>query len=213
MELTKLGHKVTLSDISKGELELAAENAKAANLTLEAIICTDILKLRELAFSQEDKFDVVLLLGPLYHLLAREERIAALSACAALTKPNGMVFASFITRFGHLRDVARRDPGRLAHEAEFYKEYLENGKYDRRKDCFSHHTHPVEVRELFRGIPELSVERLVACESFLGFASATCLNCLGEDGFQAWVEVALQFAGDPCVLGASEHILAVARRV
>jgi hypothetical protein len=213
MELTKLGHKVTLSDISKDELELAAENAKAANLTLEAIICADASKLRESALSQEDKFDVVLLLGPLYHLLAREERIAALSACAALTKPNGMVFASFITRFGHLRDVARRDPGRLVREAEFYKEYLENGKYDRRKDCFSHHTHPGEVRELLRGIPELSIERLVACESFLGFASATGLNCLDEDGFQAWVDVTLQFADDPSVLGASEHILAVARRV
>lgn len=155
----------------------------------------------------------MLLLGPLYHLLGREERIAALSACAALTKSNGMVFASFITKFGHLRDVARRDPGRLAREAEFYNEYLENGKYDRRKDCFSHHTHPAEVRDLLRGIPELSVERLVACESFLGFASASGLNCVGEDGFQAWVEVALRFASDPGALGASEHILAVARRI
>ena len=208
-----MGHKVTLSDISQRELELAAENAKAANITFESIIRADASKLRESAFSQEDKFDAVLLLGPLYHLLEREEHIAALSACAALTKPNGMVFSSFITRFGHLRDVARRDPERLAREAEFYKEYLENGKYDRRKDCFSHHAHPTEVRELLRDIPELSVERLVGCESFLGFASATCLNCLGENEFQAWVDVALQFASDPCCLGASEHIIAVARRV
>jgi hypothetical protein len=213
IELAKLGHRVTLSDISQDELELAAENAIAAKVTFEAIICADATKLRESAFSQDENFDVVLLLGPLYHLLGREERIAALSACAALTKSNGMVLASFITKFGHLRDVARRDPGRLAREAEFYNEYLENGKYDRRKDCFSHHTHPAEVRDLLRGIPELSVERLVACESFLGFASASGLNCVGEDGFQAWVEVALRFASDPGALGASEHILAVARRI
>jgi hypothetical protein len=38
------------------------------------------------------------------------------------------------------------------------------------------------------------------------------LNRLGESEFQAWVEVALKFADDPSILGASEHILAVARR-
>ncbi|KAH8587913.1 S-adenosyl-L-methionine-dependent methyltransferase [Bisporella sp. PMI_857] len=213
IELAKLDHKVTLCDISQRELALAAENVKAANVTLEAIVCADASKLRESSFFEKEKFDAVLLLGPLYHLLEREERVAVLANCAAMTKTNGIIFASFITKFGHLRDVARRDPGRLVQEKEFYETYLENGRYERRKDNFSHHSHPDEIRDLFREIPGLNVEKLVACESFLGFWVAEGLNGLCGEEFQDWVDVVGGFADDPCVLGASEHILVVARRV
>lgn len=207
---------MTLVDISQKELDRASQLAKAENVTFEAVLCADASNLRETPpLPQEQAFGAVLLLGPLYHLLERDERVATLSACAAMTKPNGLVFASFVTKLGHPRTMAERDPARLAREESFYREYLASGKYTRSRDIFMHHTHPTEIRELFGALtePELRVERLVACESFLGSGPAAGLNGLDEESYQAWEKVLLHFAEDEHVLGASDHILAVARRV
>jgi S-adenosylmethionine-dependent methyltransferase len=213
--LAKLGHKVALIDISQAELDLAAQHAEANNVTLEAFICADASTLRKtLPNSAELLFDAVLIFGPLYHLLEKHERLATVSNCAALLKPNGIIAASFLTKFGHLRGVARNDSGRVAREETFYQKYLEDGKYDRKRDVFSHHTHPDEIHKLFGEVTEfeLRVEKLVACESFLGSELAAGLNKLDENEYQAWEKILLRFAEDPYVLGASEHILVIGRR-
>jgi SAM-dependent methyltransferase len=43
--------------------------------------------------------DAVLLLGPLYHLTDRAERVHALRECARIVRPGGPVFAAVITRW------------------------------------------------------------------------------------------------------------------
>jgi SAM-dependent methyltransferase len=42
--------------------------------------------------------DAVLLLGPLYHLTDRAERVHALQECARIVRPGGPVLAAAITR-------------------------------------------------------------------------------------------------------------------
>jgi SAM-dependent methyltransferase len=206
---------VTLVDISQAELDLAAQYVQASNVTLESIICADASKLQggDLNVS-EASFDAILLLGPLYHLLEPQECINTLTNCTALLKPDGIIFAAFLTKFGHLRGVARNDPGRLVREWPFYEKYLQDGKYDRRQDISSHHIFPNEIRELFGKLakPRLTVERLVACESFLGSELSRGLNELDRKAYDVWEKVLFEFAEDPCILGTSEHILAVVRR-
>jgi SAM-dependent methyltransferase len=43
--------------------------------------------------------DAVLLLGPLYHLVDRQDRVRALSECARVVRPGGPVFAAAISRW------------------------------------------------------------------------------------------------------------------
>lgn len=215
VELAKLGHSVILLDISQSELSLAAQHAKSNNVTLSAIICGDASSPASLSQLQPSSFDAVLLLGPLYHLSEESERIITLRNCTSLLKPHGLIFSAFLTKFGHLRGVARSDPGRLAREQHFYSQYLEDGKYTRREGIFSHHCQPEEIRGLFRKTEGegLRLERLIACEGFLGSELAGSLNGLDVVAWGVWVDLLLKFAEDGCVLGASEHVLAIARRV
>lgn len=49
-------------------------------------------------------FDCVLLMGPLYHLTNREERVAALREAARVMRPGGVLFATAISRWASLLD-------------------------------------------------------------------------------------------------------------
>ena len=266
VSLAQLGHKLTLLDVSRAELDLAAQHAAEEGVVLDGIHVADASRLFETCpalLSQVGMFDAVLMLGPLYHLLDEEERVKALRDAGRLLKPGaesgGVLFASFVTTFGHLRGVARNDPGRLGREGEWYGRYLglevagedgkgeekqkEKGRYTRRKDegVVSYHVHPSEIRELFakvegphqkylaqktcgeveekgRGVNDcgnlgLQVQKIVACEGFLGAELAGKLTGLGGEEWQVWMDVLERFAGDESVLGASEHLLAVVRVV
>ncbi|KAH9209250.1 S-adenosyl-L-methionine-dependent methyltransferase [Leptodontidium sp. 2 PMI_412] len=269
VELAKLGHQVTLIDISQSELDIAASHAAASNIQLDAIHCADASNLFETCpalSSQIGTFDAVLLMGPLYHLLEERERERAMGNAGRLLKVGtsgdeggvegeekggGVLFASFVTTFGHLRGVARKDPGRLGREGGFYGGYLGfgsglgnrggdgdrdgsmAGKYTRREEgVVSYHVHPSEIRGLFEkvevAIPQgkidgegqrkgtgkrFKVEKLVACEGFLGADLAENLNGLEGEEWTAWMGALCRYVGDECVLGASEHLLAVVRLV
>ena len=58
---------------------------------------------RTLAFD-DDSFDAVLMLGPLYHLTEREDRVRALRQAARVVRPAGIVVAAVISRFASTLD-------------------------------------------------------------------------------------------------------------
>ena len=58
----------------------------------------------------------------------------------------------------------------------------------------------------------LEVQRMVACESFLGGGLSAKLNGLDEEAFRPWLEIALEAAEDPDV-GTADHLLVVAKKV
>lgn len=60
---------------------------------------------RDLHDVADASFDVVLLLGPLYHLQEPEERLAALGEARRITRPGGVVAAATINRFSGLHDA------------------------------------------------------------------------------------------------------------
>jgi SAM-dependent methyltransferase len=55
--------------------------------------------------------DAVLLLGPLYHLAARDDRVAAWREAARAARPGALVAGAVISRFASL-STARRNPPR-----------------------------------------------------------------------------------------------------
>jgi len=213
VELAKLGHKVTLSDISSSELEIATEHARKENAPLEDIFQADARDISSV-FANREKYDIVLLLGPLYHLLQESERLQALEDCMKLTKPRGFIIVSFVTKFAHLRDVVQKDPSRIYKEREFYNKYLLSGEYTRSQAIVSHHTHPEEIQQLFEKVSKngLTVQKTLGCEGFLGGGLSKHLNGLTTEEYQAWVDIIMQVAEDPYLLSAADHIVVVAKR-
>lgn len=103
--LHELGHRVSFVDLTPKNVELVETTAKAKGITLEHCQVGDAMQL-PLA---DNSFDIVLLLGPLYHLTEHTQRLAALREAKRILKPGGILIAAVISRYASLFDGFRRD--------------------------------------------------------------------------------------------------------
>jgi SAM-dependent methyltransferase len=93
--LGSLGYEAHLVDPAPRHIEEALRCAHLASARLGDA--------RTLAH-RNASFDCVLMLGPLYHLTVREERVAALREAGRVLRPGGVLFAAAISRFASLLD-------------------------------------------------------------------------------------------------------------
>ena len=96
--LTSLGYEVHLFDLSEKNIEMAHEMEAETGLTLAAAELADAREINRPNASA----DAILLFGPLYHIIEREERALCLKECRRLLKPNGLLFTANITCFARL---------------------------------------------------------------------------------------------------------------
>lgn len=92
--LADKGHKMYLADLSEDLINQAKEQKAKENN--QSIISCDVVNATNLNIYEDNQFDVVLLFGPLYHLLEENEREQCISEVNRVLKPGGKIFASFI---------------------------------------------------------------------------------------------------------------------
>jgi ubiquinone/menaquinone biosynthesis C-methylase UbiE len=211
LELSRRGYQVTLFDLSEKNIAMAQEKAVQAGLQLESYQLGSALDLGRFAAGS---FDAVLLMGPLYHLLELDERRQALREAGRCLKPGAPLFASFITRFAAHSDAARKQPLWLFEQPEESNLILEAGKLPPRQDgearFVAYFAHPQEA-------PALIWENGLELIDFLGLEGLVAyqedsLNRLQGDAWEKWVDLNERLGHDPCLYGASAHLLAVARK-
>ncbi len=93
--LTARGYRVHLVD----PVPLHVEQARAASNGYTAAL-GDARDLRE----PDASADAVLLLGPLYHLTDRADRLAAIAEASRIVRPGQMIFAAAISRYASMLD-------------------------------------------------------------------------------------------------------------
>lgn len=86
------GCSVTLAELSEGNVALAKAKAQEAGVELTAY-AVNCLELDSLGLGM---FDHVFLMGPLYHLQAEEDRVAAVEIALGHLKPGGKLYAAFL---------------------------------------------------------------------------------------------------------------------
>ncbi|MEX1256411.1 MAG: class I SAM-dependent methyltransferase [Gemmatimonadota bacterium] len=85
---------------------------------------------RELDVESESR-DAVLLLGPLYHLLEREDRLRALGEARRVVRPGGHVYVAAISRYASVLDGFARG---LVRDPEYVSMMLEDIRTGRHKN-------------------------------------------------------------------------------
>lgn len=92
--LAQAGYSVVHRDLVPGHVEELRQAASGLGLTMDA----DVGDARELDLV-DDSADAVLLLGPLYHLTERADRIRALEEVRRILRPSGVAFIAAISRW------------------------------------------------------------------------------------------------------------------
>lgn len=97
--LASLGYEVHLFDLSKGNIEMSKELGKEYPGCLLA--ASEVCDARKVP-RPEKSADAILLMGPLYHIIGREERLCAIRESRRLLKAGGILFTAAITPYATL---------------------------------------------------------------------------------------------------------------
>ncbi|MFF0308332.1 class I SAM-dependent methyltransferase [Streptosporangium sp. NPDC004379] len=107
LPLAAAGYEVHLIDPVPLHIEQAEAASRVASVPLTSAAVGDARALEAAACSM----DAALLLGPLYHLTNRDDRITALREARRVVRPGGVVVAKALSRFYPLfEDIARGTP-------------------------------------------------------------------------------------------------------
>ncbi len=206
LELAGRGHRVRHRDLVPLHVDqLRAAAADGVETALGDARALDL---------PDDSVDAVLLLGPLYHLVERADRVQALREAARIGRPGAPVVVAAISRW------APRQHGylveRLYRREAFFTELVElveaNGRLnDSVPGWFTGYCHrPDELRAEVEEAG-LVVEDVVGVEG-LSFALADLPDRLADPvDREVVLESARAVESVPELLGLSPHLLAVAR--
>ncbi len=208
--LAAAGYDVTLIDPIPLLVSQAADAARAAAVPLSA----EIGDARSLA-AADASADAVLLLGPLYHLTSREDRVTALSEARRVTRPGGIVAALGLSRFYPLfEELAAGGPaGPLRETARF----LADGQYrnpagDVAEFTTSYFHRPEDLAaEVADG--GLQLDEIVGANGIVKLLLPDLSQRLDDDAQRDAVTGLLRLLeAEPSLLGLSQNLVAIARR-
>ena len=206
IELARRGYRVTLFDLSGKLLERAKQAFTSEGISAERFIKGDA---RELACFRDESFDAVLLLGPLYHLVKRDDRSLALSEMIRILKPGGRAIIAFLNSWGLLRSGVVDFPKRFRNPAFLRSMLGEQAFEDHELSGFTecHWSNPDIASEEIQDAGLRIISRAGA-EGFLG-GMAPLYESLRKDEPEAYENV-LEFAAEtselPQFRDATDHV-------
>lgn len=209
--LAGAGHLVTLLDLAPRMLARALDHARDRRVQLAGCVegsATDLSHFRD------GSFDAVLLLGPLYHLTDAEARFRALREARRVLTEGGLLLAAFLSRFAPLRNLAQTRPQQLIKQAPRYEALLAGGVLPPPwEDGEVPHAYYARCDEITPLIVAAGFEtpRLLAAEGILD-QGAERVGALQGSLWDAWADLNYDLAGDPGLLSAATHLLAVTHR-
>ena len=210
--LAEKGYFVHLTDPVLLHIQQAHSYAKGAGTPLASITEGDA---RALNFP--DAFaDAVLLLGPLYHLVEKSDRLTALREACRVLKPGGILIAAAISRYASLMDGLRSGAFNDEQFRQIVWTDLSSGRHRNPTNSPEYFTTAYfhKPEELYSEIAEAGFQdvRLPGVEG-PAWAAAQFHSALSDpEQRKALLEMLAGIEEEPSIAGASAHFLAIARK-
>ncbi len=210
--LASQGYAVHLVDASARLVEEARRRNTSLANPIESLTVADARSLPQ----GDGTADVVLIMGPLYHLPSQADRLAALAEASRVLVPSGLVIVAAISRYASTMAAFARHAALDPAFTQIRNQDLIDGQHRNDTGRLNYFT----TAYLHR--PEDVRQELEAA----GFRNAAVLGVEGpgwilEDFEARWndpalrdnlMEVARALEAEPSVLGASAHLLGLGRK-
>jgi len=170
--LAKRDYRVSAVDLSGKMIELALKRISEEGLKKNVLLYAK--DARDLGEIKHNSFDAVLMMGPLYHLVIKEDRETALREAYSRLKPGGIIFSAFISRYGIWGDLIKNIPEVIEREKEV-RSILDSGR-----DLESGPPDGIGFRAYFATIHEIGSVDPVIIETGMGYGPYGSVG-VGED--------------------------------
>lgn len=211
-ELAGRGYDLTLFDLTPVNLEFAQRQLKRARLQqrVKQFVEGSIVDLTCFA---DCTFDAVVCLGgPLSHLLDASDRECAVAELIRVAKPGAPIFVSVMGRFSLLALELMLFQNEI--EMPFFELLRDTGDYTGFLNFTACHFFlPEDFHTLFADAP-VSIEAMVGLEG-VGARENKLINRLARNKVRwgIWLETHHRTCTHPAVVGMSEHMLIVCRKL
>ena len=162
----------------------------------------------DLSAFPDASFDLTMLLGPMYHLYTRDDKIRALAEAVRVTKPGGYILVAY----------CMNEPTVIQYVfgSDHLHEVLEQNLLTSDWHCLSE---PKEIFELVRteDIASLDAEfpveriKLIATDGATNY-NRKCIDAMDEETFGKWMEYHFAICERQDLIGASHHTLDILRK-
>jgi SAM-dependent methyltransferase len=218
IELAARGYRVTLLDLSPGNIALARRKIGEAAPSVAANVADCVqASFTDLSRYADGAFDAVLCLGAaLSHVVDAAARSRALTELRRVARPGAPVLVSALNRLAVYRGLVQwpyswdefgdgAGLARFAHSGD--SEGTERSPWP------SHSYLPEEFRAALADAG-LAAERLYGAQGIAAHLPPENLEALMEDAdrWPVWRQLLLATCDEPSLVGVSAHLLAVARR-
>ena len=210
--LAEAGHSVHLLDAAP---RLIAEADRRNATSLHPLVSCQVGDARSLSFA-DSIADIVLLLGPLYHLTAALDRLQALHEAARVLKPGGWLFASAISRCASTLDGLARPLFRDPQFASMAERDLRDGQHRNvsgRIDYFTtayfHRPEDLHSEIVTAGLEPIGVFGIEGPGWLLPDVAERLAN---PDKREDLLRAARMLESESSIQGASAHLMGVARK-
>jgi S-adenosylmethionine-dependent methyltransferase len=210
LELAKRGYAVTAVDLSEALLESCRK--KIGDEGLEKQVRFLLADARDLSELPENEFNVILLMGPLYHLIEEADRKKALIEAVDRLREGGIIFSAFISRFGVISDLMKDNPGWIENQEEVLS-VLASGKRPDNYPRGGFRGYLARPNELALLHEEIGFDTLVLAgvEPAIG-ADDESYNKLQGNQRQQWLDLLYTISTEQSIRGASRHLLYIGRK-
>ncbi len=200
--LAEMGYDVTAVELVEHNIDIMKKKVKANhNITIHQGNACD------LSLIESDTYDIVLLLGPMYHLFNNEDKHKALSEAIRVAKKGGVIYVSYCNN------------DTTAYSYFYRKEILDWVNRDTLTDTYHFKSIPAEVFELYRksDVDELMKNYNVTRLHFVGvdmlsyFLGFTADN-LNDREYEEYLKFISNLCEREDCVGLSIHMLDVFKK-
>lgn len=205
--LAKQGYKVTA-------VELVQKNIDIMRSKLDGTEDINVMQGNAIDLSciKDDTFDLTMLLGPMYHLYTKEDKLRALSEAVRATKPGGYILVAYCmnesTVIQYIFGMA--NPPKTSGEEMFDKVTKDWRCMSLEEELFEM-TRTEEIAELDSHLP---VERikLIATDGATNY-NRHVIDSMDDEMFEKWVSFHFATCERRDLVGASNHTLDILRKL
>lgn len=202
------GHIVTATDITPRHIDVIRNTLSTKDYEMK----TSVLDATDMSIFNDESFDVVLNMGPFYHLTDKSDREKCFTESLRVLRKGGLLVTAYIPRYYIFQYTAMQNEKYL--DAGFAKQIIKTGELHHDDDkCFwtdTYYSTAEEMEQLYKHFGVMVVDHFAQD----GLTPQFCeiVDKWNDEQFKIWCDYHYSVCREKSTLGASNHVVIVGRK-